>query len=76
MNEIELINKANTREELEVIIKNLILNDFNKLIQILYRIDVDEEKLKQALKNSTQNSEVIIAQMILERQQKKKSSTC
>lgn len=75
MNEIELINKANTREELEVIIKNLILNDFNKLIQILYRIDVDEEKLKQALKNCTQNSEVIIAQMILERQQKKKSST-
>lgn len=72
MNEIELINKANTREELEVIIKNLILNDFNKLIQILYRIDVDEEKLKQALKNSTQNSEVIIAQLILERQQMKK----
>lgn len=50
----------------------LIRNDFNHLIQVLYRIDVNEAKLKQVLKdNPNEDAGKIIARLILERQQQK-----
>ena len=64
------------REELEALlaemINDLILRDFSRLIQILYRVDVSEQKLKDLLKqypNTTAGS--IIAPLIIERQEKK-----
>jgi len=63
-------------EELEALlaemINDLILRDFSRLIQILYRVDVSEQKLKDLLKqypNTTAGS--IIAPLIIERQEKK-----
>lgn len=54
-------------------IEGLINTDFNKLISILYRVDVSEEKLKRALH---QNPEIpasrIIATMLLERELEKR----
>jgi len=53
-------------------INDLILRDFSRLIQILYRVDVSEQKLKDLLKqypNTTAGS--IIAPLIIERQEKK-----
>ncbi len=49
-------------------INELIKNDFSKLVQILYRIDVSEAKLKTIL-NSNPNEDAgkLIAQVILER---------
>ncbi len=50
----------------------LIRNDFNHLIQVLYRIDVNEAKLKQVLKdNPNEDAGKIIARLIIERQQQK-----
>lgn len=50
----------------------LIKTDFNHLVQILYRIDVNEAKLKQVLKdNPNEDAGKIIAALIMERQQKK-----
>ena len=50
----------------------LIKNNFNHLVQILYRIDVNETKLKQVLKaNPNEDAGKIIAQLIIERQQQK-----
>jgi hypothetical protein len=50
----------------------LIKNDFNHLVQILYRIDVNEARLKQVLKdNPNEDAGKIIAQLIIERQQQK-----
>lgn len=50
----------------------LIKNNFNYVIQLLYRIDISEVKLKQLLKNNpTEDAGKIIAQLIIERQQQK-----
>lgn len=53
-------------------INELIKNDFNHLVQILYRIDVNEARLKQVLKdNPNEDAGKIITQLIIERQQQK-----
>ena len=51
----------------------LIVKDFNKLIAILYRIDVSEQKAITALANNTEkeNAGKIIAQLIIDRQKEK-----
>jgi hypothetical protein len=49
----------------------LLENDFQKLLQILYRADVDQDKLKVSLENSTTNSAQVIADAYLERQKAK-----
>lgn len=48
----------------------LIANDFNKLIGILYRIDVSEQKVRLALadSNKTTSDGYIIAQLLVERE--------
>jgi len=50
-------------------INQLILSDFSKLILLLYRIDVNEKKLKQLIaeKKSTDAAEIIV-DLIIERQ--------
>lgn len=54
-------------------IEDLINHDFNKLISILYRIDVSQEKLKEALSNRKQDQSQgeIIADLIIKRQLQK-----
>ena len=53
-------------------INKLIKNDFDKLISYLYRIDVNEQKLKNLLQQSPQeDAGNLIATLIIERQQQK-----
>lgn len=53
-------------------VNRLINEDFNKLVQILYRIDVPEKKLRQVLSdNPSTDAADIIAKMIMERQMEK-----
>lgn len=53
-------------------INSLIKDDFNLLIQILYRIDVNEARLKQVLKdNPNEDAGKIIAALLIERQLQK-----
>ncbi len=50
----------------------LINNDFNRLVSILYRMDLSETKLKQLLKeNSNTDAGLIIAELMIERQEEK-----
>lgn len=50
----------------------LIKNDFNHLVQILYRLDVSEAKLKQVLRNNpNEDAGKIISSLIIERQLQK-----
>ena len=57
------------------IINELIEKDFNQLVAILYEVDVDEEKLKQVLReNKSADPGRIIAAMIIERQEAKVKS--
>jgi hypothetical protein len=60
------------REQLISLINELINTDFYALVQLLYRIDVKEKKLKRVLKNNPQNdSAPVIAELIIERQLQK-----
>jgi len=53
-------------------INELINSDFQKLVSILYRMDVNEMKLKQLLKdNPGDDAGIIIADLMIERQAEK-----
>ena len=52
-------------------INYLISNDFNKLMRILYRVDVSEKTLKINLQKQESDPGTIIAEMIIERQLQK-----
>jgi hypothetical protein len=52
-------------------ISHKIETDFAGLCQLLYRIDVDEYKLKTALQSSDEPPAEIIARLLLERQKQK-----
>lgn len=53
-------------------VNELIMTNFERLVQLLYRIDVSEEKLKKLLRqNPESNAGLIIASLIIERQKQK-----
>ncbi len=53
-------------------INDLVTNDFQKLVSILYRMDVSEKKLRLALdENPETDSGKIIADLMIERQLQK-----
>jgi hypothetical protein len=57
-----------TPEQLGIFINDLVEKDFSRLVQILYRLDVSEEKLKTVLlENPTGDAGDMIAKLIMER---------
>ena len=65
----EDISKNELQQKLTAFINELIVNDFQRLITILYRIDVDEKKLKRILlENAGTDAGEIIASLIIERE--------
>jgi hypothetical protein len=57
-----------TVPDLETAINELIKNDFSKLVQLLYRIDVSEVKLKNILQaQPNEDAGKLIAEVVLER---------
>lgn len=73
MLDLENIEKLN-REDLSKAINFLIESDFYALVQLLYRIDINENKLKETLHNNAEkNAGDVIADMIIERQQQKEN---
>lgn len=74
--EKELSMKSHAGEEwmaiLALRINELIENDFGKLIEILYRLDVDESKIRKVLKGQPiEDSGKIIGELIFEREVEK-----
>jgi hypothetical protein len=68
----EKISYSELHAQLSAYINNLIKNNFDKLIAYLYRIDVNERKLKSLLQqNPDEDAGNIIAALIIERQQQK-----
>jgi len=60
------------RKKLQVEVNRLVETDFQRLVDILYRIDVNERKLKFLLQeNVGEDTPVIIADLIIERQMEK-----
>jgi hypothetical protein len=62
----------NLRARLEHLINELIQHDFGTLVQWLYRIDVDEKKIKSALASEVEsNASALLATLMIERQLQK-----
>ena len=70
--QLTAVQKAETKEQLILYINYLLVYDFNKLIQILYRVDVNEQKLKDLLLANPQiDAATIIAGLLILRQEEK-----
>lgn len=66
------ISLEELREKLAQHINHLINTNFEKLVYYLYRIDVDESRMRTLLENNQgENSAGLIADLIIERQLKK-----
>lgn len=61
------------RAKLASYLDNLVVNDFNKLVSILYRIDIAQEKAKAALQENAKKESAgeTLAHLIVERQMEK-----
>lgn len=71
-NSMEQVPNEETKKRLMDLINELIQKDFNALVQLLYRIDVDEKKIRVYLKeNKNQDSASVLADLIIDRQQQK-----
>ena len=69
INQLDLLSDEKLLIELASEINNLMLINFERLVQLLYRIDVSEIKLKTLLKeNPNEDAGRIIASLIIERQ--------
>ncbi len=71
----EQLSLEEVREKLTAHINHLINHDFEKLVFYLYRIDINEKKMKQLLdqRNGEQAAE-LIADLVIERQIQKNKS--
>ena len=74
-NSLTAHNKEQIKEHLIAYINDLITNDFPSLVQLLYRVDVDEKKLKNLLQQEQHTDAAeVIAELIAERQMQKKDT--
>ncbi|WP_148041873.1 hypothetical protein [Hanamia caeni] len=65
-------NKSLIRDRLIVLVNTLINKDFHSLIQLLYQIDISENKIRSCLQNDSEILTAdIIADLIIERQLQK-----
>lgn len=63
------------QQKLISFINDLIQNDFQRLVAILYKVDVDEDRLKRILKEEAgKDAAAIIAKLIIEREIQKLES--
>src|SRR5262249_3341868 len=68
-------DQGKLRQILSVYINELINTDFNRLLNMLYRFDINENKLKKMLANeSGKDAGNIIADLIIERELQKIAS--
>ena len=68
----DVVTLDQLKSSLAAYINSLINTDFNKLVSLLYRIDINEAKLRQLLDNNREsNAGAIITDLIIERQLQK-----
>ena len=68
------VDNSVKRQQLVASVRYLIENDFSRLVQLLYRVDVSEEKLKKELRASERDSAELIADLLIARQAEKLKS--
>lgn len=64
--------KSGVKRELSAYLNYLLINDFPALVQILYRVDVSEEKLTSVLKeNKEADAGDLLSELLMQRQVEK-----
>ncbi len=58
-------------EALSFYFNELIETDFNAFVQLLYRLDINEGKLKNALQSTSEPSGIIVAKLVILRMEEK-----
>ena len=75
LKELDKKSSEQLKKRIKDIIDDLINNNFNALIELLYRIDIDEKKLKELLKsNNDTDASSIITDLVISRQLQKKET--
>lgn len=70
--ESSVLRKEEIKQQLVNCINYLLVHDFARLVQTLYRIDVNENKLKQLLQEQPQtDAAVLLADLLIQRQEEK-----
>ncbi len=70
--DLSLKDDKHFKSQLEYLVNQLIEKDFSRLVQILYRIDVNELQLKNLLHtNPGTDASILITDLIIERQVQK-----
>ena len=65
---------ATGKKELASLLNDMILHRFDLLVQLLYKIDVPEEQVKQLLREHPQSDAgMLLAELLLQRQEQKKA---
>jgi hypothetical protein len=71
-NPLSPVEKVSIRDQLVQLVNHLLVHDFNTLVLLLYRIDVDEQKLKILLeKNPGVDAAILITDLLIKRQEEK-----
>jgi len=66
------VTKEDLKRKLANYVNDLLLHNFDKLVQILYRIDVAEKTLKKVLaENKERDAGELIAELLIKRQEEK-----
>lgn len=66
------IDKEENLRQLGMVVNELIVHDFERLVRILYRVDVDEQKVRKLLLDCPQaDARILIANLLIERQEQK-----
>jgi len=69
------ISMEELKQKLSLHINHLINHDFQKLVSLLYRVDVNEKKMRKLLdQKEGENASGLIADLIVERQLQKMES--
>ncbi len=70
--DIDYSDHAALKERLRVILSNMLDNDFQGLLNAMYRLDIDEAKFKQVI-TGQEGSDIsgILARMIIDREMEK-----
>jgi len=74
----ELFNEAAIAESrnallewMRIRIAEMIANDFDSLVRLLYRVDVNEKVLREKIRDEKLDSAAVIAELLLNRQEEK-----
>src|SRR5690242_2417904 len=71
-NSLQVNSSEKVKKKLMDLLNELINNDFEALIQLLYRIDVNEKKIRDLLnENDSKDAASVIADLVIERQLQK-----